>query len=55
MATPFGSRAQVVGILPLKLATLVSFARAISTACLIFYFLKIIHPIKMAFRNIMSR
>jgi hypothetical protein len=54
MATPSGNQTQGDIMLPLKLATLVSFATAISTACLIFYFLKIIHPIKMVFRNVMS-
>jgi len=34
---------------------LASFAKAISTACLTFYSLGIIHPIKMVFRNTMSR
>jgi len=55
MATPFGNRAQGDVILPLKLATLVSFAKAISTACLTFYSLRITHPIKMVFRNTMNR
>jgi hypothetical protein len=55
MATLSGNQAQEDDILPLTLATLVSSARAISTVCLIFYFLKIIHPIKMVFRNVMSR
>jgi hypothetical protein len=55
MATPFGNRAQGDIILRLKSATLVSFAKAISTACLIFYYLEMIHPIKMVFRNIMNR
>jgi hypothetical protein len=55
MATPFGNRAQGDMIFPLKSATLASFAKAISTACLIFYSLRIIHLIKMVFRNTMSR
>jgi hypothetical protein len=54
MAMPFGNRAQGGVVFPLKSATLVSFAKAISTACLIFYSLWIIHPIKMVSRNTMS-
>lgn len=41
-------------ILWLKSGTLVSFAKAVSTGCLIFYYLKMIYPIDMMSRNVMN-